>query len=434
MHFLVIDKPMNSHLTYLFSFSRPRCAGYNRCRICHTPWLEDRHFTYAKYQRLASKCTGIYQIYRELSECACVLDWSWDFCQYFTEIFVCQFGDRWQEMRLADQFAAPHPDAPHAPATGQSMAVTRSASSPYYSSSIPLSPTSTLPPSTLTSHSMFELLVSSPTCVFLTLAQPDKRGEPPGISPQPTYQPLGVYILQSVNATSALSPNKFSFFHSHWQMIGYKRPYPDRSVTWEGFLPSITQRYLVLPEALLYGVNSLPYVLTIHADRPFYCRRLPLLPPALACARLLAPPAGNLHSSLLSHYHCQVQEMCPFAFLCSYSIPGGQVYIVQNQHAKDYLHLSMDMTESVRALGSRTGGGGVCYDVVPPQSEQLVMIVSGMRRSLPHEKVGVVRLQYTYVFRPQPTLQRFALNIAHHPPITNMDYHLPRRIITERRA
>ena len=365
------------------------------------------------------------------------MEWS-DFCQHFSEIFVCQFGDRWQEMRIADSFGPPNPAAPHhtpgASTPGQSVAMTKSASSPHYASSVPMSHSATPPPSSFTSTSMFELLVSAPTCVFLTLAQPDKRGEPPGVSPQPTYQPLGLYVLQSTNATSALSANKFSFVQPHWQLIAYHRPYPDRSVTSEVLLPSITSRYLLLPEAWLYGATALSYVLTIHADRPFYCRRLPLLPPALLSARLLAPPAGNLNSSQMTHYHCRVQEICPTAYLCTYSIPGGQAYIVQNHNAREYLHLCFDITESVRVLGSRANAGGVCYDVVPPQSEQLVMVVSGMRRSLPHEKQGEVKLRYWYVFRSQATLQKFALNIAHHPPISNIDYHLPRRIVATRRV
>ena len=363
------------------------------------------------------------------------MEWS-DFCAHFTDIFVCQFGDRWQEMRIADQFAPHNPLAPHnssPPITpGQSIAASRSAATPYYAPAMPISPTTAPIPSTVVAHSMFELLVSCPTCVYLTLAQPDKRGEPPGVTPQPKYQPLGVHLLQSTNEASSLSPNKFSFVHSHWQLIAYKRPFPDRSVTCEVLLPSITSRYLLLPEALLYGLQSLPYVLTIHADRPFYCRRLPMLPPALSCARLLSPPAGNLHSSLLSHYHCRVQEMRPFAYLITYSIPSGQMYVVQNTHQSEYLHISFDMTEGVRVLGSRAGG--VCYDVIPPQSEQLVMIVSGMRRSAEHEKEGVVRMSYTYQFRKEAVLQRFATRISHHPPINGLDYHQSRRIVTERRV
>ena len=358
-----------------------------------------------------------------------------DWTAHFTTLFVCQFGDRWQELRMADQVAPEDPALPHHPTPaatpGQSMAAARSASAPYYSPAMPVSPSAVAAPSTLIAHSMFELLVSSPTCVFLTIAQPDKRGEPPGVAPQPTYQPLGLHLLQSTNETSSLSRGRFSFVPSHFQLLAYRRPYADRSVTAEVLLPSITSRYLLLPEALLYGVQALPYVLTIHADRPFYCRRIPILPPALSYARLLAPPAGNLHASLLSHFHCRVQEMRPLVFLITYAIPGGAVYVVQNHDAKQYLHMSMDATNSVRVLGSRAGL--VCYDVVPPMSEQLMLIVSGWRKSLPHEKPSEVRLQYTFQLRPEATLQRFATRIAHHPPLTGMDYHQPRRIVAERR-
>ena len=358
------------------------------------------------------------------------MEWS-DFTAHFTDVFICQFGDRWQEMRISDAFAPRDPMQPHTsspPTTaGQSIATSRSATTPYYAPAMPISPTAASIPSTMLAHSMFELLVSCPTVVYLTLAQPDKRGEPPGVVPQPKYQPLGVFLLQSTNEASSLSSSTFSFVHSHFQLLAYKRPFPDRSVTCEALLPSITSRYLLLPEALLYGVQSLSYVLTIHADRPFYCRRMPMLPPALSYARLLSPPAGNLHSSLLSHYHCRVQEMRPFAYLITYSIPSGQMYIVQNTHESEHLHVSFDCTEGVRVLGSRAGG--LCYDVVPPQSEQLVMMVSGMRRSAEHEKEGVVRVSYTYQFRREPLLQRFATRIAHHPPITGMDYHQPRRIV-----
>ena len=279
---------------------------------------------------------------------------------------------------------------------------------------------------------MYELLVSAPTHVFLTLSQPDKRGEPPTLSPQPVYQPLGLHLLQSINESSALSESKFSFVSSHFQLLAYKRPFADRQVTLEALLPSITSRYLLLPDAMLYGLARLDYVLALHADRPVYCRRIPMMTSALSVARRLSPPAGNVHSSVLSHFPCRVQEICPQAFLISYTLPhSGTCYIIQNKHPSMFLHIRFDCSASTRVLCSRPGG--VASDVIEPRTEQCVMLVGGVRGA-GREREAEISVQYSYVFRRENVLSQYSVRTQHHPPIAGLDYHQPRPIVTEVRA
>ena len=362
-----------------------------------------------------------------------------DFVIFFSSLYVCQFCDptlQWQETRIADAFAQRDPASIPAPlpsSAAQAVAASRSTSTPHYSTPAVASPSSaSSPPSTLTSQYMFELLVSAPTVVFCTISQPDKRGEPPSLTPQPVYQPIGLHLLQSVNAASQLSASTFSFVAQHWQLLAYRRPQADRQVTAEVLLPTLTSRYLLLPEAFLYGVGALPYTLTVQADRPFYCRRIPLLSACLSFARLLSPPCGNIRSSLLSHSPCRVQEMLPSAFFITYLIPHGAVYIAQNQRPDGFLHMTLDVSKSSRVLSSRAGG--VVYDVVAPRTEQVLLVVGGIRRSAETEKDGDVVTFYTCQYRREPVLTQFATRIAHHPAIAAGDFHQPRPIVTERRV
>ena len=343
--------------------------------------------------------------------------------------FVSQPDVKWQELRFSDAFAT-HASQQVSPP--MSLAASHTTSTPYYSSASPLSPHATVSPASHTAQFMYELLVSAPTHVFLTLSQPDKRGEPPTLTPQPVYQPLGLHLLQSTNESSALSEGRFSFVPSHFQLVAYKRPFADRQVTLEALLPSITSRYLLLPDAQLYGVVRLDYVLALHADRPVYCRRIPLLPNALSVARRLSPPAGNIHSSLLSHFPCRVQEICPQAFLVTFSMPhSGSCYVLQNKHPSLFLHVRFDCSASTRVLCSRPGG--VASDVIEPRSEQCVMLVGGVRGGA-QERPAEVLVSYTYQFRRENVLAQYSVRTQHHPAIAGLDYHAPRPIVTEVRA
>ena len=203
-------------------------------------------------------------------------------------------------------------------------------------------------------------------------------------------------------------------------------------MTLEALLPTITSRYLLLPDVMLYGVVRLEYVLAVHADRPVYCRRIPLMPNALSVARRLSPPAGNIHSSLLSHFPCRVQEITPQAFLATYSMPhGGSCYIIQNKHPSMFLHVRVDCSASTRVLCSRPGG--VASDVIEPRTEQCVMLVGGVRGA-GREREAEVVMQYTYQFRRENVLSQYSVKTQHHPSIGGLDYHQPRPIVTEARA